>query len=276
MSPKNVNTGDVGPPKQLRPAGPPGSRPRSSGGAGTGGADEVEGTGGNERRKVRPIVNGAAVTRRTSLLLPSRMDLPEWAQVGRQIHAIHESSAWWLGDWLVYGQQQYPDRYRRAVEETSLDYQTLRNYAWVARRFVPGRRRQALSFQHHAEVAGLPEPDQERWLDQAEQQSLSRNALRRRVRLARAAGIGDAQPAKAIDIEVDVPAPSRQQWQDAASAAGADLLTWMVDNLDRAATVALEPVVSDGSAAGIELPRPRAEAPGRSAGALPATRSAPA
>ena len=41
-----------------------------------------------------------------------------------------------------------------------LDYQTLRNYAWVARRFAMSRRRDTLSFGHHAEVPALPEPEQ--------------------------------------------------------------------------------------------------------------------
>ena len=49
-----------------------------------------------------------------------------------------------------------------------LDYQTLRNYAWVARRFPAGRRRAGVSFAHHAEVARLPEPEQDYWLRRAE------------------------------------------------------------------------------------------------------------
>ncbi len=32
--------------------------------------------------------------------------------------------------------------------------------AWVARRFPVSRRRDTVSFQHHAEVAALPEPEQ--------------------------------------------------------------------------------------------------------------------
>lgn len=35
----------------------------------------------------------------------------------------------------MYGQAAYTGRYRDAIEQASLDYQTLRNYAWVARRF---------------------------------------------------------------------------------------------------------------------------------------------
>ena len=70
-------------------------------------------------------------------------------------------AAWCLGDWLVFGEQAYAGRYRQAIERTSLDYQTLGNYAWVAKRFSLSRRRDELSFGHHSEVAALPEPEQD-------------------------------------------------------------------------------------------------------------------
>ncbi|MFD9426223.1 MULTISPECIES: hypothetical protein [unclassified Streptomyces] len=72
------------------------------------------------------------------------------------------SSAWWLADWLIHGEATYGwRRYKEAVERTGLDYQTLRHYAWVARRFEHDRRRDSLSFAHHAAVqsnrAALPD-----------------------------------------------------------------------------------------------------------------------
>ena len=77
------------------------------------------------------------------------------------------SCAWWIGDWLLFGQQAYGQRYKAAAEETGFDYQTLRNYAWVASRFELSRRRDSLSFQHHAEVCALSNEQQEAWLDLA-------------------------------------------------------------------------------------------------------------
>jgi len=87
-----------------------------------------------------------------------------------------------LGDWLVFGQATYGGRYREAVERTGLDYQTLRNYAWVARRFELSRRRDTLSFGHHAEVAALPGPEQDFWLRKAEEFGWSTMRLRAEVR----------------------------------------------------------------------------------------------
>jgi hypothetical protein len=182
------------------------------------------------------------VTKGTSLSLPPSMPIDEWTRIGRQIFVIADSSAWWLGDWLIYGQSQYPDRYKRAIVETALDYQTLRNYAWVARRYTPGRRRSGLSFQHHAEVAGLPEEDQDRWLRHAEASGWSRNELRSRVRASRAP-VGDVEGAtdRVLKVHVDLPPTRRRRWSEAASSSDQDLMSWMVSVLDHAASIALAP-----------------------------------
>lgn len=119
---------------------------------------------------------------KTGIVLPRQLPYPKWVSIGRQLAAVNTSSAWCLGDWLVYGEDAYSGRYRDAVEQTSLDYQTLRNYAWVARRFSMSRRRDTLSFAHHAEVAGLPEHEQDFWLRKAEEHAWSRNRLRQEVR----------------------------------------------------------------------------------------------
>jgi hypothetical protein len=176
--------------------------------------------------------NGSALTRRTSLLLPPNLPLTEWRRLGQQIHVIADSSAWWLGDWLIYGQDNYPDRYKRAAAETSLDYQTLRNYAWVARKIAPVRRREKLSFQHHAEVAGLPTDEQDTWLTRAEAASWTRNQLRRQIRAGRRRDEG--RPEVAL-VQMNVVAERQQRWQKAAESADMELLAWIVLTLDQAA-----------------------------------------
>jgi hypothetical protein len=103
---------------------------------------------------------GQVAAGRTELRLPADLTVSAWARIGSQITLLSNSSAWWLGDWLVYGRDNFPGRYKQAMTETSLDYQTLRNYAWVAGRFGAPRRRDGLSFQHHA-VAALPAAEQD-------------------------------------------------------------------------------------------------------------------
>ncbi|MFF4729933.1 LmbU family transcriptional regulator [Streptomyces mirabilis] len=121
------------------------------------------------------------ITRR-GLRLPNRMPFEKWMGIGTYLSSIMSGSSWCLGDWLVYGESAFTGRYRDAIELTSLDYQTLRNHAWVARRFPMSRRRDRLSFTHHAEVAALAEHEQDFWLLKAEQNAWSAKRLRREVR----------------------------------------------------------------------------------------------
>ena len=133
-----------------------------------------------------PVVVGPRgeqpVLARGGLQLPQRLPFERWLDIGRQLSAVSTSAAWCLGDWLVFGEQAYAGRYRQAIERTSLDYQTLRNYAWVARRFSLSRRRDTLSFGHHCEVAARPEPEQDFWLRKAEEHRWPVKQLRREVR----------------------------------------------------------------------------------------------
>jgi hypothetical protein len=187
-----------------------------------------------ERRDGRPGFGGAALTGRTFLRLADGIPLDEWKRIGQQIHVVSESSIWWLGDWLIYGQRKYPDRYKRAIAETALDYQTLRNYAWVAGRFTASRRRAALSFQHHAEVAAMPESDQNTWLDKAERFSWSRNQLRSHIRGARSSP-DPSEPAEVVQVQLQISSHQISRWRDAAERAEQDLVVWMTDVLDQAA-----------------------------------------
>lgn len=109
-------------------------------------------------------------------------DYARWELIGRQLLGMANSCAWWIADWLVYGESTFGDRYLEAIQRTSLSYQTLRNYAWVARQFDMARRRERLSFGHHAEVAALEAPEQDYWLRKAEKLGWSRNKLRSFVR----------------------------------------------------------------------------------------------
>jgi hypothetical protein len=105
-----------------------------------------------------------------------------WEQTGATLFSYADSSTWWIADWLVYGESEFHDRYEEAIKRTSLSYQTLRNYSWVARRFPLSRRLQSLSFSHHLEVAALEQPEQDYWLRKAEALSWSRSKLRSEVR----------------------------------------------------------------------------------------------
>jgi hypothetical protein len=92
---------------------------------------------------------------------------------------------WWIGDWLRYGNAVYGERYSRASKVTGYDTQTLMNMVYVASQVDVSRRREALSWSHHAEVAALAEDDQQRWLSRAEAERLSVRDLREEIRRER-------------------------------------------------------------------------------------------
>ncbi|HET9172578.1 MAG TPA: LmbU family transcriptional regulator [Actinospica sp.] len=129
-----------------------------------------------------PAMGLGVQVHRSGLQFTAQQSLGMWEQVGARLFSFADSSTWWIADWLVYGETTFQDRYEEAIKQTSLSYQTLRNYTWVARRFPLARRRQALSFSHHLEVVALEQPEQDYWLRKAEELTWSRNRLRAEVR----------------------------------------------------------------------------------------------
>lgn len=182
----------------------------------------------------RTLPQSSVLTDRTSLSLPDELSIEQWLKFGRQIFTLGDSSSWWLGDWLIYGQTNYPDRYRDALKQTELSYQTLRNYAWIARQFCMNRRRKNLSFQHHAEVVSAPREHQDIWLDRAEKFGWSRNELRKRIKASLQST--SQTNTKEANVQVKIKTENKQHWKEAAHARNMDLESWIVAVLNEAAT----------------------------------------
>jgi hypothetical protein len=126
---------------------------------------------------------------------------------------------------------KYGRRYREAIAATGLDYKTLRNYAVVARRFEFARRREDLTFHHHAEVCALTDEDQQIWLDRAAENGWSKAELRRQLRGARTATPEGGTTVVRLVLE----SGRVQRWRNAARQTDCDLETWIESALDRAA-----------------------------------------
>src|SRR3954452_5850130 len=58
----------------------------------------------------------------------------QWQEVGRFIKKATNACALWLGDWINYGEAKFGEKYQEAIRQTGLDYGTLRNAAYTARR----------------------------------------------------------------------------------------------------------------------------------------------
>ena len=191
-----------------------------------------------EERTVKPS--------RTAIRFDPLLPFETWKAIGPRIATYSTASAWWLGDWLAFGRMKYGRRYKEAIAATGLDYQTLRNYAVVARRFAPSRRRDNLSFQHHAEVCALSDEDQELWLDLAALRGWSKRELRRRIRAASGAA---PAPAASSVLRLTVDADRDHLWRRAAERSDSSLQTWIERTLDAAAGTTLDLPVSRGGRA---------------------------
>lgn len=191
---------------------------------------------------------------KSGLMFTSKPSLAIWEEIGANLFSFANSSSWWIADWLVYGESTFHDRYVEAAKRTSLSYQTLRNYTWVANRFPLPRRRQGLSFSHHLEVMSLEQVEQDYWLRKAEELFWSRNRLRTELRSSLLARQGE-QPRPGVSTQAErgavaagpAPAPekcllhlqlSAEDLAEFARAAGKEreqVETWAADTLRRAA-----------------------------------------
>jgi len=119
----------------------------------------------------------------TTWVAHSSISLPEWIEHGRRLGRMGRGIGWWIGDWLRFGNAAYGERYAPAARATGYDRQSLMNMVYVASSVEPSRRRENLSFSHHAEVAALEPADQDRWLERAEHDRLSVRCLREAIRV---------------------------------------------------------------------------------------------
>jgi hypothetical protein len=97
-------------------------------------------------------------SRPSGLDLPETLGFKEWRAVGSTLDVLIKALLWAAGDWCAFGEHRYGSR--KALTDAA-DWQgpSLRSCmdaASVCRKFSTSRRREALSFSHHSEVAALP------------------------------------------------------------------------------------------------------------------------
>lgn len=167
-------------------------------------ARELDVTGRRRRQPTRPAQPSAELTQ-VGWRPHGDMGLAEWSAVGRRFGEIGRCSQWWLGDWINYGNEKFGERYTRAVKLTGYDVQSLMNMVYVASRFEISRRRENLSWSHHAALAALDVDSQEHWLTRAVADKLSvadlRVELRGRRRVLKVSEADDRSPKEPTDAD---------------------------------------------------------------------------
>jgi hypothetical protein len=136
------------------------------------------------------------------------LDANEWASAGKRIGTVGRCVQWLLGDWIVYGNERFGERYSRASKITGYDPQTLMNMVYVASRFPISRRREDLSWSHHEALAALEPEEQDSWLDQAAGHRWSVADLRAMLRIARKRSLAEQVEGEEPETAEPTPAPT--------------------------------------------------------------------
>ena len=126
---------------------------------------------------------------------------------------------------MRYGAARYGRKYELATRITGYEHQTLLNMVYVATRFENSRRRENLSWSHHAELAALDRAEQEYWLERATAQRLTLRQLRCALLAARQSletvpnngGAANEKPEKPVADDYHVKQLERSRVRDAGA-----------------------------------------------------------
>lgn len=163
----------------------------------------------------------------------------DWVAILETSLRLTDGGCWYLADCVAFGWKKLRDdpswRIYATMIEAKYAKQSLYNVGSVARRVEISRRREILSFAHHAEVAALEPDEQDAWLDDAVSHNWSRNELRDELRKARGVQAQLPPPPRLV-----LSRPDRPQWQAAAERRDMSIEEWATEVLDREAALALE------------------------------------
>jgi hypothetical protein len=140
----------------------------------------------------------------TTLDLPANLEWDEYQAVGHWLHRIDESTPWWVGDWLLYGDGRYGEDVYQAASSTGFNQDTMRQWLWVAQQVPPKRRRADVTWSHHRQVAKLPAKEQTHWLVRAAREKWTVSELRRQMNPSDIEGNGGADPITRVNELIDL------------------------------------------------------------------------
>jgi len=125
------------------------------------------------------ISHGPFTATPTGLIVTAPVPYEVWEAYGGALRRVESSLQWVIGDWLVYGEDTYGEKYAQA---TSLwpgnTIERLKRYAFVSQCVPVCLRKQTLSWSHHVEVASLESAKQKTWLEKAEREDWTVRELR--------------------------------------------------------------------------------------------------
>lgn len=118
---------------------------------------------------------------------PPALTHDDWTTQLIKCAATVRACNWWLGDCLNHGERMFGDASEQSLQDTGLSLAHLSRCAKVADRIPAARRHPTLSWTHHHHVADLDPDDQDRLLTLADQEGLTADRLKTRVKVERQA-----------------------------------------------------------------------------------------
>lgn len=123
------------------------------------------------------MINAGAFTLLPSALVVNKPgDIAAWEAGARFIFQVQRSVYWWIGDMIVFGDQQFGEDFNQVFDpDTSLDLTQICER--VARAFPPDERNLNISWSHHRALLNFPKPFQQAMLAKAELEGWSSKDL---------------------------------------------------------------------------------------------------
>ena len=140
----------------------------------------------------------------TGYTLPEDLPYADWEETGKKLGEQAEVQAqrmdmlrWWIGDWLLYGEFTYGEKWSQAVEVLGHRWEesTLKEWMWVADRFEKlVRTNFSLPWPHYRQAAALAPRQRTKLLQQAQDEGWSRPTVRQAIRQPQRADIRRRYP----------------------------------------------------------------------------------
>ena len=102
------------------------------------------------------------------LIFYEALKFEDWDQAGVDIMTIANGSRWWIGDWILHGENKYGEGYAQAQLITGRSYDTIAQYKHVAKVYPPEDRKFDLPFSFYLVVASLDKRQRNKLLKDAE------------------------------------------------------------------------------------------------------------
>ena len=121
---------------------------------------------------------------RVSWQLPKAYSFDDWMHAGEILGQIEGAVLWWMGDWWNAFKPEWGERAALFDRDDwhGPSYETCRQAGWVCAAFQFDKRLSNLPFNHHLQVAGIPDPAQRSaLLTWAEQHRASTRELRAEI-----------------------------------------------------------------------------------------------